>query len=484
MLVYGIKLAILSGLSIATAAFLSRNLFFSDVGKKALAVWILALPLVFMLANERLTLWASMVILFLINRGNKPIISLVFFIVILGAVPDWVAHFLSAPGINHLLRFTYDKIAILAILLPLFMSVVFTAQVKWNLTDTLVSLFVLLMILLAFRDGKFTAVLRFSFDTVLTYVIPYFVFSRVVRSIKDLHYCAVAFLMLSILLSAIFVISQVMQLDIYEAFNPRSQYNVIREYRGGFLRIAGPMMGILVGFILLAGYFSWEAIKRFGFINTFLSWAMLFSFVMSLLFTGSRGAMFGIILGMSVYFYFAKFTGLYRTLTMAFIVILLMIEFTVGLSSIIAYEDEYGTFDYRSELHKTTWEFLKIYPLFGQHNYLGTGFFNHLVTGLGIIDIVSAYVGIALQYGYVGLTVFVGMFLSVLVPLGVKLFACKEFESDYPKYLAMYFTLIVVIMFMISTTSIISYFPVFIMIVLGVARSLCDSQQFLETAER
>ena len=479
MSVYALKLALVCCLSICSAAFLSRNLFFSDVGKKIVAVWILALPLVFLLRNEAFTLLAALIILFLINRTNKPIIALVFFIVSLGAVPDWVQHYLSLPGINHLLGFTYDRVAIIAILLPIFLSIGSVNRVSWNTTDTLVCLFILLMTLLTFRDGKITTVMRFIVDSFLIYIIPYFVFSRVVRSVNDLHYCAAAFLMLAILITAILFISQIMQLNIYDSFNPRNRYFFIREYQGVFLRLSGGLSAVLVGFILLAGYFSWESIKRFGFINKFLSWAMLFAFAVGLFATGSRGGLFGVVLGVSVYYYFAKFSGPQRTLSAIFIFFLLIFEFVFGLSSIFTYEDQYGTFDYRYELYAASWEFLKQYPLFGHHSFIDTGFFNHLITGLGIIDIVSAYLEIGLKYGFAGLLLYVGIFLSVLIPLGLKLIRCKDFESDYAKYLAMYFTLLFVVLFMIGTTSVVSYFPAFIMITLGIGRSLCDSHVFL-----
>ncbi len=252
MLIYGIKLSILAAMSICVASMLGKNLFFSDVVKKILAVWVLVLPFIFIIMNEPLSLWASLIILFLINRPNKPIFALVFFIVVLGAVPDWLEQYMSMPGIQYLLRLSYDKVATIAILLPIFFSLKYINRLKWNITDTLVVVFVIFMTLLTFRDGKLTTVLRFSVDTFLIYVVPNVVFSRVIKNVKDLHYCSLAFLMLAILLSVIFFTSQVIQIDIYETLNPRS-HSMVAEFRGGFLRLSGPFMGILVGFSLVAG---------------------------------------------------------------------------------------------------------------------------------------------------------------------------------------------------------------------------------------
>jgi hypothetical protein len=476
MLVYGIKLSIIAGFAIATAAIANRKMFFWGVGRRAVLFWLFSLPVAFWMSNELVLLLGCLALLFAFDRGHTPIYSAVFFIVIIGAVPDWIEYRLSAPGINYLFLLTYDRVAVMALLLPLFFSLKSISRIPWNITDTLVTLFVAYMTVLTFREGKLTNVMRFLVDSLLIYIIPYFVFTRVVKSIKDLHYCALAFLMLSILLTAVLIISQIIQLDIYEALNPRSRYNIIREFRGGFLRLSGSLVGILIGFIVLAGYFSLDILKKYRVIPSVLYWPTIFAFVMTILFTGSRGALFGVIAGVAMYFYFVKFTSVKRTLCAVGIVLLLFGEIVFDLSSILVYEDQYGTFDYRSELYDASLEYMKAYPLFGQQYYIETGYFNHLVTGLGIIDIVSAYLGVALQYGYVGLLIYVAMFLSVVIPLGVRLLSVVDFSGEYEKYLAMYFVLNVVMMFMISTTSAVSSFPIFIMLSLALGRVLLSNQ--------
>lgn len=476
MLVYGIKLSIISAISIMVAAALNRRMFFFGVGRRAVLFWLCSLPIAFWMNNELIMLLGCFALLVVFNKGHSSIYSATFFIVIIGAVPDWIEYNLSAPGINYLFRLTYDRVAVAALLLPLFFSLKSTSRMPWNITDTLVTLFVVYMTMLTFREGKLTNVTRFLIEGLLIYIIPYFVFTRVVRSMKDLHYCALGFLILSILLTAILIISQVIQLDIYEALNPRSRYNVIREYRGGFLRLSGSLVGILVGFILLAGYLSLDILKKYKVMPAFFYWPTICAFIMVVLFTGSRGALFGVFIGVAIYFYFVKLTNVKRTLCAVSIILLLMCEIFFDVSSMFVYEDQYGTFDYRSELYEASWEYMKHYPLFGQQAYIDTGYFNHLVTGLGIIDIVSAYLGVALKYGYVGLFLYVSMFLSVVIPLGRRLLTITRFDGVYEKYLAMYFVLNVVMMFMISTTSAVSSFPLFIIISLALGRVLLSNE--------
>jgi hypothetical protein len=481
MLVYGIKLSIITAISIMMAAAFNRRMFFFGIGRRAVLFWLFSLPIAFWMNNELIMLLGCLALLVVFNKGHSPIYSAIFFIIAIGAVPDWIEYRLSAPGINYLFLLTYDRVAVIVLLLPLFFSLKSISKIPWSITDTLVTLFVAYMAILTFREGKVTNVTRFLVESFLIYIIPYFVFTRVVKSIKDLHYCALAFLILSILLTAVLIISQIIQLDIYEALNPRSRYNIIREYRGGFLRLSGSLVGILVGFILLAGYFSLDILKKYGVIPRILYWPTILAFVMAILFTGSRGALFGVVMGVAIYFYFVKLTNVKRTICAVSIVLLFMCEVLFDVSSMFVYEDQYGTFDYRSELYQASWEYMKHYPLFGQQFYIDTGYFNHLVTGLGIIDIVSAYLGVALQYGYVGLVIYVAMLLSVVIPLGRRLLLVSSFDGEYEKYLAMYFVLNVVMMFMISTTSAVSSFPIFIMISLAIGRVLLSNEKIKAT---
>lgn len=472
MLIYGLKLSLFIIFSMACFVAVNHRVFISGFGQKALIFWVSMLPFIFLIHNETLTLLAAIPLLVLLNKAHSPVIAVAFFIAIVSAVPDWVEYRMSAPGINHLLVLSFDKVAVLAILCPLLLMTFKQYKISWNLTDVLVLAFVILTTVLTFREGKFTTVLRYFVDSMLTYAVPYFVISRVIQTNRDMHYCSLAFLIAAILLAAIFLISQVIKIDIYEALNPRSRYNMLREFRGGFLRLSGPLSGVLVSFLMLAGYLSLEMLKKFRLIPTFVYWFLIVVFALSVLFGGSRAGLFGFIMGVGLYVYFLKLKGAQRIICSAILVLFMVLEFTLDLTSFLVYEDEYGTFDYRSSLYDTAWAYLQQYPLFGSPFYLTSGYFDHLVTGLGIIDIVSAYLQVALQYGYVGLLLFVGLYLSVIVPLFRKVITGYDADNDTDRYIIMYLILNVVMAFILVTTSMISLFPVFMLSSLALGRSL------------
>lgn len=472
---YEIKLSIFAIFAILMASQANRTIFFSDTGKKVIVFWIAILPFVFIVRNELLNMVMYVVLLASLQRNNrKPILSVMFFIGVLGAVPDWSAYVVSIPGINYLIKLTFDKLAVVVLLLPIVFSLG-RYNVKWNLTDTLVCAFVLCMVILTFREGKFTTVMRFLVDSSIAYLIPYFVFTRVIKGIDDLHYCALGFLMLAVLVAAVFIVSQIVKIDIYAELNPYSHFHFLREYRLGFLRLSGPFNGVLVGFLLLSGYFSFNVLRKQSFLRHIPVWSFLFVCVLCVFFGGSRGALFGFILGLCIYFYFTKLAGAKRTFVTIILVVFGVLEWLFELSSFLNYQDEYGTFDYRAELYEASWVYLQAYFFWGAPDYLDSGYFDHLVTGLGIIDIVSAYLQIALQYGVVTLMLFVGMFLSVVIPLLKRVRELRDMSSEIAQYAVMYLSLNVVMLFLISTTSMVSLFPIFIVMNIAIGRAILAS---------
>jgi len=475
MLVYGLKLSLLIFLSISCFVVVNKKIFFSGVGKRVIIFWLSMLPFLFLINNELLVLLVAIPLLAALNKGHSPVIVIVFFLAVVSAVPDWVEYRMSAPGISYLLLLSFDKVAVLSLLAPLFLLVFKQHRTPLNTADFFVIGFVVLTILLTFREGKLTTVLRYVVDVMLIFIIPYFVISRVIRTEKDLHYCALAFLMVAILLSAVLLISQLVQIDIYEALNPRSRYNVVREFRGGFLRLSGPLSGVLFSVLMLAGVFALDSLKKYRLIATLMYWPLIGLFTLCVLFGGSRAGLFSFMLGVGLYVYFLKLEGVQRVFCCVLLVLLVVLEFTLELTSFFVYEDEYGTFDYRSELYDTSFLYLQQYPLFGSQSYIESGYFDHLVTGLGIIDIVSAYLQVALQYGYVGLFLFVSMYLSVIVPLFKKILSGYDVENDRDKYTVMYLILNIMMAFILVTTSMISLFPILMMVNLAIGRSLLSA---------
>jgi len=76
-------------------------------------------------------------------------------------------------------------------------------------------------------------------------------------------------------------------------------------------------------------------------------------------------------------------------------------------------ETQKGSIDYREQLIENSLEVILQNPLFGAADYLETPQMEKMRQGEGIIDIVNAYLGVALNYGLVGLAFFAGFFAIV-----------------------------------------------------------------------
>jgi hypothetical protein len=70
---------------------------------------------------------------------------------------------------------------------------------------------------------------------------------------------------------------------------------------------------------------------------------------------------------------------------------------------------EAGSLDYRQRLASTSWNLIMNHPFFGDQDFISK--MQELRQGQGIIDLVNSYAGTALEYGLVGLSLFVGFIL-------------------------------------------------------------------------
>jgi O-antigen ligase len=163
-----------------------------------------------------------------------------------------------------------------------------------------------------------------------------------------------------------------------------------------------------------------------------------------------------------------------RALAIAGVLFLLVLNYAFGLSEMLSYNDEYGTFDYRSLVYEASFDFIKTSPLFGDVDYLYSGYFDHLFTGLGIIDIVSVYLQFMLEYGLVGLVLFCLPFLIVVLSLTRQLLFSPQMDKTYQQYCAMYLSLLLGYLFVIATTSTVSLVDNFGIIFLAFGRALME----------
>jgi O-antigen ligase len=133
--------------------------------------------------------------------------------------------------------------------------------------------------------------------------------------------------------------------------------------------------------------------------------------------------------------------------------------------------------DYRESLLENATIVIKRNPWFGSVDYLTAPEMERMRQGQGIIDIVNTYIGIALEYGLVGLGLFVGFFVLVLHGIYKAMRQSRSRDEEMYRLGRALLAALVGILVTIFTTSSIMIIPVVYWSVagLGVAYTRIES---------
>jgi O-antigen ligase len=123
--------------------------------------------------------------------------------------------------------------------------------------------------------------------------------------------------------------------------------------------------------------------------------------------------------------------------------------------------------DYRQRLAGRSWELIQQHPFFGDP--LATVKMEDLRQGEGIIDIVNAYAGVALYYGFAGLSLFVGLMLVGLFKAYRRMKEMARIDLDFASLGACLVACILGTLFTIGTASLLNGFEKIFYVLTGLA---------------
>ena len=132
--------------------------------------------------------------------------------------------------------------------------------------------------------------------------------------------------------------------------------------------------------------------------------------------------------------------------------------------------DPRGTFKYRVDLIFNSFDAISQNPLFGSSTYLTNEALQASRQGQGIIDVVNAYLGIALQYGLVTAAIYVSMFavtMRGLLKTAKRLKRLRARDEENLCYLMV--SILLGYMAFLGTISTVSLIEHYIYIFLGLA---------------
>jgi hypothetical protein len=251
----------------------------------------------------------------------------------------------------------------------------------------------------------------------------YYVASRTCTDRKKLLDALATFCLACSLLAIVAIFESTKHWLLYTGINSRWGGNsVLDEYysRGSFLRAqAATGEPLSLGFLLVLALGFWLYLQSHV-KSTRTRIAVTLLFCAGLLSTFSRGPWLAATV---IYFAYAALDprGISRVFKAAAVFLLLgsaLLASPIGdkISGMIPFMGgtvDTDTLTYRERLLDRSWELIKERPILGDQ--LALSKMEDLRQGQGIIDVVNAYIGVTLFYGFTGLGVFLTFILTPLV---------------------------------------------------------------------
>ena len=394
-------------------------------------------------------------------------------------------------GINQIFPISPPLLLSITILIP---ALLYTKQTFGKLrgiylTDFFMFAFVVLSMILAFRDTTFTDGLRAIWIVVLSVFLPYFIFSRWVRTMDDLRVVAVALLVPLIAMSVLAFLESVLHWHFYAmpSANWHGPFASPYSYRSGFLRAYASVMGpIEFGFMLMVVLTLTFALLGQK-VSKIMATGGIGAILGALLLTFSRGPWLGAVISTGMYVVSGP-KGISRGMIAGVAGLIAFIGLAISpmgdsvLSILPFFGDNVAsdTFDYRERLWELGWRVIMQNPLFGSTDYLETPEMKSLIQGQGIVDIVNSYIQVALDKGLVGLFLFCGILLSSAFAAWRAMRLTLKSRPALSDLARAFFAAMMGVLVVIGTTSSIAQVPIFYWMLAGLsvgARRLAATPQ-------
>jgi hypothetical protein len=311
--------------------------------------------------------------------------------------------------------------------------------------------------------------MRQGFYVMIDALLPYYVLSRTLKHVDAFRQVLAAFLLAAVMLAAFAVFESVRHWNLYSAviiaLDPKMGYGAYLG-REGLLRASastghaialGYVMAVAVGF-----YLYWQDDVRDKLIRR-IGWLGLLA---GLIVPLSRGPWVGA--AVIILMYLATGRAAFKRLmllALGGVVVLPFVSILPGGQRILEFLPFIGTvekdnIDYRGRLIDNALIVSERNPGLGSVDYQTTPGMEAMRQGQGIIDIVNTYSGVALAYGLVGLSLFVGFFFAVLWGIRKAMRSFNDPDEEMARLGRALFATLTGILVIIFTVSSITIIPI------------------------
>lgn len=354
---------------------------------------------------------------FLLAVGLSPKASIEkvgFYVLAMPALPPYLIHIMSAPGINYLLSINYYAALSLAVLVPTLLASAPLRPISL-VSPVRIGLMLGYLLHVAVLSSMHFGVVagpRMLVELLIVLFIPLLAITRAVVRPEDIDLFVRSLLGASLTLGALALVIALRQWDFYKLNAP--PINMFADFRSGFLRVEATANTHSLGFHLAFGILLLEYLKvrGFGTSSVPLGWTQLMLLrvilFVGLLTTDSRGALASLLVGYGIYWIFLVENTFVRVAFISIGIIGAIGAMVWMITGDFTYLGNLDSFSYRQELIRTAVNFILANPVFGNVIFLQTGLFDHLMQGQGIIDITNLYLLVGVQYGVTGMVLFFG----------------------------------------------------------------------------
>jgi len=368
-------------------------------------------------------IFAALISVLLLKAAKQEKNKVALFLFLLLALPQSSANIPGFGVIEYIFSIDYSKILVITLLLPVCLEIRKAERgkkIRFTAVDKILFIYCVLVILLKFRHDSATGIARASVYMLLDVLIPYYAFSRSIKTMSAFRDVLMSFVIAAMVAS---------MLGIFEFAKGWLLYSTLADHWGvhssSFYLLRSDLLraNVTSGHAIALGYVLAVAIGAFSFLKLGISSSLKWLAGLLLLIAGeisplSKGPWVGAVALGLVFLMLspARVSHAIKLLLLIPVIAIALLTTDQGKQAIeflpfVGTVDE-GSATYRQQLFDTGVQIVLDNPLIGSSDYLLR--MENMRQGQGIIDLVNTYLIVALNNGLIGLSLFI-MFFGLII---------------------------------------------------------------------